>query len=152
MICTVCGEHTNHSVLKSRRICQACYQYERNGGLIHAPSPKGTLIYDEEGNPICHICGQAHKKLGCHIYWHHGITTAEYKKYYKLNTTDKLTNPSYRSVMREHVYAHPSVIENNLRQAGLDTRYKTQDKRCTGRCNRKPKTHVVSFAYADTQK
>jgi hypothetical protein len=152
MRCTVCGEHISKSVLKSRHICQACYQYERKGGVVHAPSPKGTIVFDKNHNPICHICGQAHKKLGGHIYWHHHTTTAEYKERYKLNTADQLTCPSYRSVMRRHVLNHPEVIENNLKVAGKQTRYQVGDPRRTGRRNRKSKTPVVSFAPADTNR
>lgn len=150
MICTVCGEPILKSVLKSRHICQACYQYERKGGIIHAPSPRGVITFDENNNPICHICGQAHIKLGGHIYWHHHTTIAEYKERFRINTTDKLTNPAYTEVMREHVYSHPEVIHNNLKVAGEQTRYQARDPRCTGRRNRKYKTPVVSFAPADT--
>lgn len=152
MKCTVCGEHISKSVLRSRHICQACYQYERKGGVVHAPSPKGTIVFDENHNPICHICGQAHKKLGGHIYWHHQMTVTEYKERYKLNAVDKLTCPSYRSVMRRHALNHPEVIENNLKVAGERTRYRARDPRCTGRRNRKYKTPVVSFASADTNR
>ena len=152
MRCTVCRENISKSVLRARHICQACYQYERKGGVIHTPSPKGTIVFDENHNPICHICGQAHKKLGGHIYWHHQMTVKEYKEIYKLNAIDKLTCPSYRSVMRSHVLNHPEVIENNLKVAGEQTRYQVRDPRCTGRRNRKYKTPVVSFASADTNR
>ncbi|NCC99830.1 MAG: hypothetical protein EOL95_09070 [Bacteroidia bacterium] len=152
MRCVLCLEPISKSVLRSRPICQACYQYERKGGRINEPSPKGVITFDQDNNPICHICGQAHKKLGGHIYWHHHMTVAEYKERYKLNAIDQLTCPSYRSVMREHVLNHPEVIENNLRVAGTPTRYNPRDPRCTGRRNRKYKTPVVSFAPADTNR
>lgn len=151
MRCTVCGEYTSKSILKERCICQACYQYIRNGGIVHAPSPKGVLTFDENSNPICHICGQAHRKLGTHIYWHHHMTVEEYKRFYKLNSADQLTNPEYREKMRQHVLDNPDVIRRNLIEAGRRTRYQNQDPRCTGRRNKKYKTPVVSFAYADTQ-
>lgn len=150
MRCTVCGENVSTSILKARRICQACYQYERNGGVIHSPSPKGVITFDEHNKPICHICGQAHAKLGTHIYWHHHMSVDEYKEMFKLNSADQLTCLAYRNKMKDHVMNHPEVIENNLRIAGLHTRYQVGDARCTGRCNRKYKTPVVSFASADT--
>lgn len=149
MICTVCGETINKSILKTRRICQACYQYENKGGIVHAPSPKGVIMFDENNNPICHVCGQAHTKLGGHIYWHHRMTTEEYKRKYKLNNKDRLTNLNYSNKMREHVYNNPEVINQNLKIAGARTRYQVQDPRCTGKINRKNKTPVVSFASAD---
>jgi len=152
MRCTVCNENINKSVLKTRRICQACYQYERKGGIIHVPSPKGVITFDENNNPICHICGQAHKKLGGHIYWHHKMTVEEYKFRYKLNATDKLTNPEYRDTMRQHVFNNPKIIRQNLIEAGQNTRYQPNDPRCTGRINKRRKTPVVSFASADTLK
>ena len=152
MRCTVCNENSNKSVLKTRRICQACYQYERKGGIIHAPSPKGVITFDENNNPICHICGQAHKKLGGHIYWHHNMTVEEYKFRYKLNAIDKLTNPEYSDMMRQHVLNNPEVIRQNLIEAGQETRYQSNDPRCTGRANRRCKTPVVSFASADTSR
>src|SRR5574344_577843 len=150
MRCTVCGESISKSVLKSRHICQACYQYERKGGVINAPSPKGVITFDENNNPICHICGQAHTKLGSHIYWHHHMTVEEYKVRFKLNSVDRLTNPEYSEKMRDHVYHNPEVIEHNLKVAGEATRYQPEDPRCTGRRNKKFKTPVVSFASADT--
>ena len=150
MKCTVCNENISKSVLRSRHVCQACYQYERKGGIVHAQSPKGVITFDENNNPICHICGQAHKKLGGHIYWHHHMTVEEYKIKFKLNSIDQLTCLEYRDKMKRHVMNHPEVIENNLRIAGEQTRYRSGDPRCTGRRNRKYKTPVVSFASADT--
>ncbi len=150
MRCTVCNESVSHSVLKSQHICQACYQYLKKGGELYTPSPKGVITFNESNYPICHICGQAHKKLGTHVYWHHNMTTEEYKIKYKLNAADSLTCPEYQEKMRDHLIRHPEVIENNLKRAGAHTRYQSRDPRCTGHCNRKYKTPVVSLASADT--
>jgi hypothetical protein len=79
------------------------------------------------------------------------MTVEEYKRFYKLNSADQLTNPEYREKMRQHVLDNPDVIRRNLIEAGRRTRYQNQDPRCTGRRNKKYKTPVVSFAYADTQ-
>lgn len=150
MRCVSCRERISKSVLKSRNICQACYLYERKGGTLYDPSPAGLLVFDTDDNPICHICGQAHQKLGGHIYWRHKMTVKEYKEKFNLNQVDRLTGLEYRSKMRDHVLRQPEIIEQNLRKAGQKTRYKPQDARCVGRKNKKKTTVLVSLASADT--
>lgn len=126
MICTVCGENISKSVLKNRVLCQPCYIYIRNGNTVFAPSPYGSIHHDQESKPICHMCGQSHVKLGQHAYYHHHITTEEYKERFGLNQNTKLTQKEYSNKMRDYVRHYSNlVISDNLINKGHNTRFQT---------------------------
>lgn len=151
MICTVCGESVPKSYLKQTVICQSCYLYIHKGGIIHSRPPKGLIVVDEKDRPICHVCGQAHNKLGNHIYYKHHMTTRQYKDLFELTQNSKLTTPEYRQMMRIYNNNYsPLVVKKNLLEGGTRTRYVPKDPRAVG--NHKKHVRVVSLADADTKK
>lgn len=111
-------------------VCMRCYQYLKKHpeGTYPVP-PVGTVYYAPNGDPICHICGQAHAKLGQHIFYVHNIKAPEYKKMFGLRPAFKLTNQDYSHKMRDYTYQYKDkVIMDNLVKAGKHTRFvKGQD-------------------------
>ena len=53
-VCEKCG-----IPIKSGRLCQTCQRYKRNGGVWYPLPNYGEVAYNEDGKPICHVCGMA---------------------------------------------------------------------------------------------
>ena len=69
--CQMCGGNNT----TTGKYCNTCYSYLRKHPEGDYPlPPKGVIHYASNGDPICHICGQAHRKLGNHIRFKHNIT------------------------------------------------------------------------------
>lgn len=152
MICPHCNEEIERSYLKSRTICQACYLYINRGGVFHALPDAGTIVTDEEGNVICHLCGQAHNKLGSHIANKHRITTSEYKEMFDIPQRGvSLASHSHQEKMRAYNRQYrEQVVHQNLLHGGSATRFQagvTPNRKHT----KKKKCTIVSLASADTQ-
>ena len=97
-VCEKCG-----LIIKNGRLCQTCQKYKRNGGVWHKLPAYGTVEYDDEGRPICHICGMALDKLIEHTKRKHGLDTNEYRKEFGLMRKNaRLTSPKYAEKMRSY--------------------------------------------------
>lgn len=119
MICKECGKHSDKSY---SGMCESCYRYFSNGGTVHPiPSP-GVLARDEQGKPICHICGRSYTRLGSHVKESHHMTIEEYKERFNLCRNAKTTAPEYSAVMRDH--ADRNGMPDRLLEAGKGTRIK----------------------------
>lgn len=123
MICSQCGKIITLRTYNG--LCQACYRYFKDGGKIHDIPAAGTIIYDEHGKPICHICGKTFVRLGSHIKESHGMTVAEYKERFGLCNRTKTTEKTYSSMMRQH--AKNNGMDQQLLEAGKATRIKEGD-------------------------
>lgn len=119
-ICDMCGgENTT-----TGKHCNSCYAYLRKHpeGVYELPE-YGEIKYAPNGDPICHICGQAHRKLGNHIKFKHGINQNEYRDKYKLYRNTRLSNIEYQETMAEYNKAHrEQVVIKNLIEKGKNTR------------------------------
>lgn len=95
--CVKCGIQ-----IKVGKLCQTCAKYQRNGGVWHPLPAYGTVAYDEQGRPICHICGMALDKLIEHTKRKHGLDSESYRKEFGLMQAraTSLTSPKYSSKMR----------------------------------------------------
>lgn len=123
MNCSNCGKHIDQSY---NGMCQACYNYYRKGGTKN-PIPKpGVITHDYRGCVVCHICGQAYKRLGSHIKESHGMTIAEYKEQFELCNNAKTTEKNYSEHM--HNLAYKYDMPNRLQKTGYDTRIKKGEK------------------------
>lgn len=56
-VCTKCGVK-----ITSGKLCAPCRNYIKKGGVWHELPPYGEVRYDDEGRPICHVCGMAFDK------------------------------------------------------------------------------------------
>lgn len=150
MTCPYCRETIQVSYLRTKRICQSCYIYLKNGGVIHPLPEPGTIVSDEEGKIVCHICGQAHDKLGSHIVNKHKMLTKEYKDYFDLPQNVSLASEQHRIKMREYnrIY-RDQVVYDNLINKGSNTRFQ-QGVTPQRNYRRKKKVTFVSLAVADT--
>ena len=119
-ICDMCGgENTT-----TGKHCNSCYAYLRKHpeGVYKLPEC-GEIKYAPNGDPICHICGQAHRKLGNHIKFKHNISQNEYRDKFKLYRNTRLSNMEYQETMANYnnLYKDQVVIKN-LIEKGKDTR------------------------------
>lgn len=150
MICPYCGENIEQSYLKSRITCQSCYLYNRRGGVIHAIPDPGTIVTDEQGNLVCHLCGQAHSKLGSHIYNKHNLTVEEYKEQFDIPQNASLASQQHQYKMRQYnIQYREHVVYDNLINKGRITRFQPGQSH-PKRHHRKKKLVYVSLADADT--
>lgn len=130
-VCEDCGE-TKGKIVNSRKfgkmLCNKCYLiYNTHGGepKKYPLPPKGEIHYNEEGKPICHICGRAEGKILAHVWQKHKMSADEYKKKFGL---DRI-----RGVVSDEVKEHHSkptlenydtVIKENLIEGGKASRFK----------------------------
>ena len=126
MFCRECGKRIGYKVY-SGGTCQSCYNYFRNGGIIH-PLPKyGKIEHNSSGKVICHICGRAYTKLGNHIKESHNMTIKEYKEKFGLCANARTTENSYSKKMRK--LAYDNNMDKQLLEVGKNTRFKKGDVR-----------------------
>lgn len=106
------------------KYCNTCYSYLRKHpeGEYSLP-PKGVIHYASNGDPICHICGQAHRKLGNHIRFKHNMTQNEYRDMFQLYHNTRLSNYEYIENMSQINNKHKDiVVKENLIKCGVKTR------------------------------
>lgn len=129
MRCTKCGKITNNKKHFHLGMCQACYNYYRNGGTENPIPQHGKIEHDYRGFIICHICGRAYKKLGGHIKESHNMTIAEYKEQYGLCNNARTTEENYSKTMRNFAYKYG--MDEQLKRVGKNTRIRQgeNDKR-----------------------
>jgi hypothetical protein len=129
MRCEDCGT-TEGRIINSRKyaraLCSRCYQTSSLYGdaKFHKLPPKGVVQYDKDGNPICHICGRAYKKLMGHVRQKHDMTAYEYKKEFGLNTTHSIMCESSVELARKrNLENYSTVVTKNLIACGRQTRF-----------------------------
>lgn len=121
--CKKCGNHTEN---RFKGYCERCYNYYRNGGTDNPIPPKGVITYDKHGYVVCHICGQAFKKLGQHAYNKHHITANSYKEQFGICANTHLTETEYAKKMSE--LAYKNNMPEQLQITGAKTRIKPGEK------------------------
>ena len=128
--CQMCGGNNT----TTGKYCNACYSYLRKHPEGDYPlPPKGVIHYASNGDPICHICGQAHRKLGNHIRFKHNITQNEYRDMFKLYHNTRLSNYEYINNMSQINNKHKDVVvKENLIKCGVKTRI-THENGLSGR-------------------
>lgn len=122
--CKKCGRYAEN---RFKGYCENCYNYYRKGGTDNPLPPKGVIAYDTRNYPICHICGQAFKKLGQHTWNKHLITSKEYKQMFGLCNNSHLTEKQYAQKMSD--YAYQNNMPKQLKTVGINTRIKPGEKR-----------------------
>ena len=118
--CQMCGGDNT----TTGKYCNTCYSYLRKHPEREYPlPPKRVINYASNGDPICHICGQAHRKLGNHIRFKHNITQNEYRDMFQLYHNTRLSNYEYIENMSQINNKHKDiVVKENLIKCGIKTR------------------------------
>ena len=101
-------------------------------GVILCP-PKGVIHYAPNGDAICHICGEAQRKLGSHIARRHHMSQNEYRDMFELYHNTKLSNYEYiKNMSRINNKYRDIVVKENLIKRGEKTRI-THENGLSGR-------------------
>lgn len=125
MKCKFCN---NEAPSNMRGYCQRCYRYFiLNNKQVYDLPDDGKVEYNENGDPICHECGMAYRKLGNHVWQVHHMSMYEYTTKHKLtHRTNKCTNADYREHMRK--IQKDYCVTENLVEKGKTTRLKPGDR------------------------
>ena len=119
-ICKLCGEEFNFAGY----YCPSCYAYLREHPEGLYPQPEyGEVLYAENGDPVCHICCRAYRKLGNHIQFKHHMDQNKYRERYGLHHNTRLSNLDYVDQMRYYNNKYKDiVVKRNLIESGKGTR------------------------------
>ena len=106
------------------KYCNTCYGYLRKHPEGRYPlPPKGMVHYAPNGDTICHICGEAQRKLGSHIAHRHHMSQNEYRDMFELYHNTRLSNYEYINNMSKINNKHKDkVVKENLIKCGVNTR------------------------------
>jgi len=131
--CILCGvTQEEKRIIKSKNglLCATCYQREINSTIYKLPN-FGEIDFNEDGKPVCHICGKAYNKVLSHVWQIHSINEKEYKKKYGLELYNGIMSESSKRIAKIRVFEHEDVvIKKNLIENGKNTRFKPN---CNGR-------------------
>lgn len=118
--CRICNT-PNHL-----RLCQRCRRYLtlHPEGRYPIP-PRGTLAYAPNGDPICPLCGEAHRKLGNHLAFYHHIPAKQARLDHNLQANTRISHQDYIDHMHTLNKAQPTA-QANL-EKGVPHRYKPSD-------------------------
>lgn len=110
--------------ITSGKYCNTCYGYlRRHPEGVYPLPPDGEIYYANNGDVICHECGQAHRKLGGHIINKHKMSQQKYRDKHKLYHNTKLSNKDYIKKMKEYNDEYKEiVVYKNLIEYGTNTR------------------------------
>lgn len=89
----------------------------------------GIVEYNEEGKPICEICGKAYHRVLGHVRQKHQLTEKEYKKQFGFDLTNGIC--SKESAERTSLKTQANFarcIEHNLLVNGVRTQFKVGSK------------------------
>lgn len=108
------------------RLCQRCrrYLHIHPEGRYPLP-PKGTIALAPNGDPICPLCGEAHRKLGNHLAFYHHIPAKTARLNHNLQANTRISHHDYIQHMHDLNEAQPTARENLER--GASHRYKPGD-------------------------
>lgn len=119
MNCKFCG---NPCPSNMRGYCQVCYKYfVIDNKQIYDIPKHGEMVYTENGDVVCNICGKAYRRLGGHLYQAHHLTAKEaFIQFGWHRKTQKASNSEYRKHM--HDIQQQKCIDVNLIEKGKPTR------------------------------
>lgn len=124
--CSECGSSNKVKFFKEYDccLCDCCFKTNLEHPVNDLPLP-GEIKYDNQGRPICHICGRAYNKLMQHARYKHHLSAIEYKKMFGLNLNKGIISKTSKDILRMHVEKnYANVVENNLLVNGKKSRFK----------------------------
>ena len=128
--CQICGGNN----ITTGRYCNTCYSYLRRHPEGRYPlPPKGVIHCASNGDVICHICGEAQRKLGSHIARRHHMSQNEYRDMFELYHNTRLSNYEYiKNMSQINSKYRDIVVKENLIKRGEKTRI-THENGLSGR-------------------
>lgn len=85
----------------------------------------GRVEYDEEGKPICEICGESFKRVTAHARQKHNVSAREYKQMFGLDVRKGICSKESRELSRERLFDNYEVsVGRNLLKKGAKSRFK----------------------------
>lgn len=91
----------------------------------------GKIEYNDEGLPMCEICGEHFNRVSAHVRQIHGMSAREYKKHYGFDLIKGICSKESAERTRVTTIANfDKVIAENLIKGGEKTRFKDG---CKGR-------------------
>jgi hypothetical protein len=89
----------------------------------------GIVEYDQEGKPICEICGKAYHRVLGHVRQKHQLTEKEYKKQFGFDVTNGICSKESAERTRVKTKANfVKCIKHNLLVNGVKTQFKVGSK------------------------
>lgn len=134
-VCCKCGATSEYKrIITSGGQCYCGRCYQRRNNKTYPLPPKGEIVLNEKGNPICHICGEAHRKLMSHVWQIHGMSAYEYKVEFGLDRHEGIMSEESAKIARQRALEHMDINEKNLLVGGASYRFskgfegRTRDK------------------------
>lgn len=85
---------------------------------------KGVIKYDDEGLPICELCGKSFKRVLNHVRLKHNMFEKEYKKMFGLDLGKGICSKESSELSRiKTLKNYDKVIKKNLTEKGIKTRF-----------------------------
>ena len=85
----------------------------------------GVIEYNEDGKPMCEICGNYFNRVIAHARQKHHISEREYKLQFGFNLKKGICSKESSEISREKVFAnYEKCIGKNLKLLGEKTRFK----------------------------
>lgn len=89
----------------------------------------GRVEYDQDGKPICEICGKSFDRLMAHARQVHEISARDYKIAHGLDIGKGICSKRSSELSRERVFEnYDKVVAQNLIKNGQKTRFKKGDE------------------------
>ena len=86
---------------------------------------KGIIQYDNEGKPICELCGLSFDRIGLHVFYKHNLKMKDYKKQFGLDNIKGICSQKSSLKSREHTLKNfDKCIKKNLLTKWQQTRFK----------------------------
>jgi hypothetical protein len=85
----------------------------------------GVIEYNEDGQPMCEICGKHFERVIAHARQKHHISEREYKLQFGLNLKKGICSKRSSEISRERVFEnYEKCIGKNLELLGQNSRFK----------------------------
>jgi hypothetical protein len=85
----------------------------------------GTIEYDEDGKPMCEICGKHFHRVIYHVRQKHDMNERDYKKEFGFDVKKGICSLESKDKSRKAVFDnYDKVVSNNLIEKGAKSRFK----------------------------
>lgn len=88
----------------------------------------GIIEYDDDGKPICEICGKSFKRVIAHVRQKHNMNEREYKKEFGFDLKKGICSKESSELSRDRaIFNYDKVIRKNLVEGGKVSRFQKGD-------------------------
>ena len=89
----------------------------------------GIIEYNDDGLPMCEICGKYFKRVLNHVRQKHGMNEKEYKLQFGFDLGTGICSKESSELSRQRVFEnYEKCINKNLLKRGIDTRFEEGSK------------------------